>query len=76
MLTQAAIQNRTKNHTPTWQQQRCHDVIRDIFASALAVVQEVVPTGRELALTQTNLEEAMMWAKAGIDRNPDKVLFA
>ena len=45
-----------------------------LFHEALmAVVEEVVPDGREKSLAITKIEEAKMWSSAGVARNPATV---
>ena len=39
----------------------------------LAAVNQYVPDGREKALAMTKIEEAKMWASAGVARNPETV---
>jgi len=41
------------------------------FEEVASLVLEVVPPGREQSLTLTKLEEAKMWASAGVARNPE-----
>lgn len=50
-----------------------HARIRSACFGAAMVVVEKVPAGRERAIALTKLEEAMMWANAGIARNHDQV---
>lgn len=45
-----------------------HEAIRAAMLRAAYVVQELVEDRRERALAITKLEEAMMWANAGIAR--------
>jgi hypothetical protein len=45
-----------------------HSHIRAIMSGAAAEVEANVPPGREQSLAITKLEEAMMWANAGIAR--------
>lgn len=42
----------------------CHALAQELVAT--------VPEGRELSTALTKLEEAAMWANAGIARNPEK----
>ncbi len=46
-----------------------HGEIRETMKEAAEDVIQLVPAGRERALALTKLEEAMMWANAGIARN-------
>ncbi len=45
-----------------------HDEIRESIKEAAEDVMRVVPAGRERSLALTKLEEAMMWANAGLAR--------
>ena len=47
---------------------KMHEEARGAMGAAAAVVMALVPKGREQALALTKLEEAMMWANAGIAR--------
>ncbi len=42
------------------------DHVEGIFATALELLNEVCPPGRELALVKTKLQEACFWAKKAI----------
>ena len=42
--------------------------VRYLLKQAAMVIEESCPDGREKALALTKLEEAMMWANAGIAR--------
>ncbi len=44
--------------------------IRDKAGEIAALLRELCPPGRELALARTKLEESVMWANAGIARQP------
>lgn len=45
-----------------------HEAVRSTLKSAAAVLVQLVPEGREQSLMVTAIEEAMMWANAGIAR--------
>ena len=45
-----------------------HDAIRGLIRDAAHQLVDIVPDGREQSLMLTKLEEAMMWANAGIAR--------
>lgn len=69
-LSNEEIDNRTKWHPPTSDEvARLHGLIRGKLNKAIKDVNELVPEGREKVLAITKLEEAMMWANAGIARN-------
>ena len=46
-----------------------HASIRRLTYDLAVQYRELVPEGRELSLAYTKLEEAMMWANAGIARS-------
>lgn len=46
------------------------EAIRDKAGEFALLLRELCPPGRELALARTNLEQAAMWANAGIARAP------
>lgn len=46
-----------------------HASVRAKLFEVAEFLCELVPDGRELSLALTKLEEAMMWANAGIARN-------
>lgn len=45
-----------------------HKAVRDACLALAHYLEGIVPAGREAALVQTKLEEAMFWANAGIAR--------
>lgn len=56
-------------HPATTQEKRDeHTSVRQTMHRAAELVVERVPAGREQSLAVTALEEAMMWANAGIAR--------
>lgn len=58
-------------HPPRDEQtKRTHERVREAMHEAAAEINLLVPEGREKALAVTKLEEAMMWANAGIARAP------
>jgi hypothetical protein len=68
---EADLRNRFEFHPATEVTGPMHAEVRDrCYALALTLVN-VVPAGRELALVLTKIEEAMMWANAGIARHQD-----
>lgn len=48
---------------------RRHQGIREMAATFAFIVESDVPESREQSLALTKIEEAMMWANAGIARN-------
>lgn len=47
-----------------------HQQLRDVLRNAALVVDGILPDCREKSLAVTHLETALMWANAGIARNP------
>lgn len=69
-LTQAEIADRFHYHPPSEQGVRAHAELSDRFTELAVRIQELVPEGRERSLVLTKLEEAKMWASAGVARHP------
>jgi hypothetical protein len=46
-----------------------HELVRRLVKELAYTFNQTVPTSRELAFALTALEQAMMWANAGIARN-------
>lgn len=66
------LTRRFQYHPPTTEQTRTdHENVRRLFREVAEQVREILPrqAGRELALSITKIEEAMMWANAGIARH-------
>jgi hypothetical protein len=69
---QNELTRRFQYHPPTTEQTRSdHENVRRIFRETAEQVKDILPAsaGRELALSITKIEEAMMWANAGIARH-------
>jgi hypothetical protein len=63
------LDNRFRWHQPRTQEVgELHNTIRRECRELAGTIMAVVPAGREQALAITKLEEAMMWANAGIAR--------
>lgn len=63
------LTRRFAHHAPrTAERVQAHETIRAECRAAAETVVRLVPAGREQALAVTALEEAMMWANAGIAR--------
>lgn len=50
-----------------------HTAVRAHLMVVAETLAELLPDGREKALTMTKLEEAMFWANAAIARDPEGV---
>jgi hypothetical protein len=63
------LPHRFRHHPPRGEEDvRAHERIRATTSQAAHVIDALVPDGREKSLALTALEEAMMWANAGIAR--------
>jgi len=63
------IENNFKYHAPKEGQPEKYVVIRELAKQFANAVQDIVPESREKSLAFTKIEEAVMWANAGIARN-------
>jgi hypothetical protein len=63
------VQNDFTYHAPFGDQVQRYGQLRDAGKSLALLIVEMVPTSREQSLALTSLEEAIMWANAGIARN-------
>lgn len=63
------IENAFTYHAPKDGQPEKYQAIREKAKELAYLIDELVPDGREKALAQTNLEQAVMWANAGIARS-------
>lgn len=65
-----AIEHNLHNHPPKDEIVAAKfDATTKVFLDAAHALFTLVPEGREKSLMMTNLEQASMWAKAGIARN-------
>lgn len=68
--TQADLRHRFGFHPATTEEKQLeHGSVRDALLQAALFVDHKVPPGREKSLALTHLEDAMMWANAGIARS-------
>lgn len=72
-LSENEIINRVTYHKPSESGVERHKRLSDAAAALLRTIEEIVPDGREKSLAITKIEEAKMWASAGVARNPDTV---
>jgi len=63
------IEHRFTYHPPHGDQPRRYTVLRGQGRALADLIDQLVPESREKALALTKLEEAIMWANAGIARN-------
>lgn len=67
------IDNNFMYHSPIGDQPKKYSAIRGIGKEIAYLIEALVPDSREKSLAMTKLEEAVMWANAGIARNtPNK----
>lgn len=65
----ARIENDFTYHSPKAGQPALYEEIRTKARELALFIAERTPTSREQSLALTKLEEAVMWANAGIARN-------
>lgn len=58
-------------HSPSEEGANRHKILSSIFTKMLYDIDALMPDGREKAIAKTKLEEAKMWASAGVARNPE-----
>lgn len=63
------LKNRFTYHPPKGDQTDRYQTIRREALQFAELIDELVPDSREKAVFMTNLEDAVMWANAGIARN-------
>jgi hypothetical protein len=62
------LEHRFNFHPADAEKAKKHETIRAECKQLAATVKTMVPPGREQALAITKIEEAMMWANAGLAR--------
>ena len=63
------IENNFTYHKPNDLQQEKYVNLRELGKGMARLIESSVPDSREKSLAFTKLEEAVMWANAGIARN-------
>ena len=63
------IETNFRYHSPKEGQPEIYTDIREKAKELALLIDEKVPKSREQALAMTNLEQAVMWANAGVARN-------
>lgn len=71
MISSQDIDNRFTYHPPSEERAVKHIQIREHGKALVELLNEVVPDGREKSLAITKIEEAIMWANAGLARSPE-----
>lgn len=66
----ADIENRFTYHKPVSDQPERYVALRDEAKKLALLIASSVPPGRECSLALTKLEEVVMFANAGISREP------
>ncbi len=69
MITQSELDVKFKYHSPKDDQPARYEAIRAKAKELATLIVETSPASREQSLAITNLEQAIMWANAGIARN-------
>lgn len=67
--TEQDLQTRFTYHPPDSEQVSAFERIRREAHEIAHIILEEVPAGRERSLAWTKLEEAVMWANAGVARH-------
>ena len=68
-ITRGDLENRFGFHPATDETRKKHQRVRESFITFTEELIGIVPESRERSLMITALEEASMWANAGIARN-------
>jgi len=68
-ITEAEIENRFGFHPATDETRVLHAAVREEVSGLVNFLVSIVPEGREHSLMLTKLQEAAMWANAGIACN-------
>lgn len=63
------LDNAFKYHTPKGDQAQKYQSLREVGKELAKMICHYSPPSRERSLALTKLEEAIMWANAGIARN-------
>lgn len=64
------IEHRFNFHPATTEEKRnAHSSMREACKQTALRINDALPDGREKSLAITHLEDAMMWANAGLARN-------
>lgn len=69
MITNDQLERNFKYHSPKEDQPARYELIRSEAKKLAYTIIENTPNSREQSLAITNLEQAIMWANAGIARN-------
>lgn len=72
MITNDLIEKNFTYHPPRTGQPAKYERIRMRAKSFAYLIESLCPNGREKSLAMTKLEECVMWANAGIAREPEE----
>lgn len=72
-LSEEEIAERYTYHAPSTLGIQRHAALTHMFDTLANEIEMIVPPGRERSIVHTKLEEAKMWASAGVARNPETV---
>lgn len=67
-MERAELETRFTYHAPKADQPQKYTALRSKGLELAQLIEEMVPEGREQSLALTKIEEAVMWANAGIAR--------
>jgi hypothetical protein len=69
----AEVTNNFTYHKPFGNQSERYETIRKAGLAMAQIILQTTPPSREQSVALTNLEQAVMWANAGIARNEQEV---
>jgi hypothetical protein len=75
MLGKGFLKNCFRYHAPDENKVKCHEFMRDACRNLAEVINRVCPECRERDIAVMKVEEAMMWANAGIARHEAEGIF-
>lgn len=67
-MERAELENRFTYHAPSEGQPEKYEALRSKGSELAQLIVDTVPESREQALALTKIEEAIMWANAGVAR--------
>lgn len=73
MFQKTDLENIYTYHAPKPGQPEKYTALREKAKELAYLIDEMVPLGREKSVAMTNLEQAIMWANAGIARTPEDI---
>ena len=67
-MTPEELKTRFTYHSPSKSQAGCYEALREHGREIAEAIDDLCPESREKSLAFTKIEEAIMWANAGIAR--------